>query len=230
MDLMIDLETLGTSPKAPVISIGACYFDKTGVKQHFYAVLDVKEQIDSGLRKVDADTIKWWMDQEGAAKKVFKEELGVIHGRHIHDFLSDEDDDSERVRKLKKDGNTASLLSFIYFCAGEYKDEDTKPWGNGSTFDITILESLLKDFKIVVPWKFYNIRDYRTFKEYVYDGKDLERTGTHHNALDDAIYQAEVVVEGMNRNKNNKSYAPKPLSVRQSFSVFLADFKASLSK
>lgn len=217
MNLMIDLETLGTSSKAPVISIGACYFDETGVKQHFYAVLDIKQQIDSGLRKVDADTIKWWMGQEGAAKKVFQEELGVqaIEGL-------------QPVEYYYTENNRHSLEEFSRFC---FLHEDIKPWGNGSTFDITILESLLEDYNLLPPWKFYNIRDMRTFKEYVYDGSETKREGTHHNALDDAIYQAEVVVEGMNRNKNKPDpKTPKPLSIRNSFALFLADWKASRSK
>ena len=77
MNLMIDIETLGVKTDAPVISIGACFFDKDGIKEKFYAVLDVEQQIDSDLRKVDASTIKWWMGQEGAAKKIFQDDIGV---------------------------------------------------------------------------------------------------------------------------------------------------------
>ena len=73
MDIMIDIETLGTSTKCPVISIGAVAFDLNQIRGQFYVALDIKDQIDSGKRLVDADTIKWWLSQSGAAKKVFKE-------------------------------------------------------------------------------------------------------------------------------------------------------------
>jgi len=177
MHLMIDLETLGITEKCPVIAIGAVLFDINGIQAEFYQTLDVEEQISSGKRIVDGSTIKWWMGQDDAAKKVFKEQPFDVFDAltNFHNFL----------------GNGANT-------------DKLKPWGNGSTFDISILESLVKDYGFADCgskefWKFYNIRDYRTFKEFVYDGKDLERKGTHHNALDDAIYQAEVVIKGMNK-------------------------------
>jgi exodeoxyribonuclease VIII len=73
---MIDLETLGTEPDAPIISIGAAWFDletKT-IGKTFYATLDVADQIDSKKRFASAATIKWWMGQSGAARKVFKDD------------------------------------------------------------------------------------------------------------------------------------------------------------
>ena len=86
MDLMIDIESLGIKNNCPVISIGACFFDKYGIKEKFYAVLDVAEQIDSGKRVADASTIKWWMSQEGAAKKIFKDETGVMTDERINEL------------------------------------------------------------------------------------------------------------------------------------------------
>ena len=45
MNLMIDLETLGTDADCPVIAIGACFFDENGTYEEFYQTLDVEEQI-----------------------------------------------------------------------------------------------------------------------------------------------------------------------------------------
>ena len=171
-DLMIDLETLGVNNSCPVISIGAVFFDSnSGLGKSFYKVLNVEEQISSRKRLVDGSTIKWWMGQKDAAQKVFKE--GSV-------------------------STAQGLQEFVNFIK-EHAGDDAKPWGNGSTFDISILESILEDYGVEIPWKFYNIRDLRTYKEFVYDGIDLSRTGTFHNALDDAIYQAEVVLEGIKR-------------------------------
>lgn len=168
MNLMIDLETLGTEAGCPVIAIGACFFDDYEVKETFYKVLNVQEQIDSG-RHPSADTIKWWMQQEGAAKRVFKENA-LPTGAVMDDFVK---------------------FSKTY--------TKVKPWGNGATFDISIIESLLKDCEIAPPWLYYNVRDLRTFKEDVYDGKDMPFEGIKHHALHDAIYQANVVMEGRKR-------------------------------
>lgn len=174
MNLMIDIETLGIDPKAPVISIGAVYFDEKQTYAQFYINVDAHHQIDSGLRKFDASTIKWWMNQEDAAKKVFKENAVPVK---------------------------QALNAFRSFIAGSGGFENTKPWGNGSNFDITILESLFKDYELPIPWNFRNIRDLRTFKEYVYDGAKTKRVGTHHNAIDDALYQAQVVIDGLNKDE-----------------------------
>jgi len=178
---MIDIETLGVNRDAPVLSIGACFFDASGIGAGFYSNLDVTEQIDSGLRKVNASTIKWWMSQEDAAKKVFRE---------------------------KASSPKAALECFQAWLLAEagYKDvtkTGIKPWGNGCNFDIEIMESLFTAYGIAIPWSFRDIRDFRTFKEHVYAGYDVKRKGTQHNALDDAIYQAEVVIKGLELKNGN---------------------------
>lgn len=73
-DLMIDFETLGQDPSTCVISLGAVFFDPdTGQKgPTFYMAFEIDEQIKKG-RTITGDTLKWWMNQSGAAKKVFNE-------------------------------------------------------------------------------------------------------------------------------------------------------------
>lgn len=74
--------------------------------------------------------------------------------------------------------------------------QDAKVWGNGATFDITMLEDAYRQHGQEVPWKFWNIRDVRTIKD-LYEsargGFDKKSGGTLHNALDDAKYQAQYV-------------------------------------
>lgn len=167
---MIDLETLGISPKAPIISIGACFFD-TEIRQTYYRILDVEEQITSRKRFADGSTIKWWMGQEKAAQKVFKE--GALPTKQV-------------------------LTEFRAWIL-QIAKKNAKPWGNGSNFDITLMESIFEDYDLKNPWSFRNIRDLRTFKSEVYNGKGMALEGTAHNALDDAIYQAKLVIEGRKR-------------------------------
>ena len=78
-DLMIDLETLGTTPETPVISIGAVFFNPETKKlgPTFYLPLAVDEQISRG-RKPTGATLKWWMQQSNAAKKVFNEDAQPV--------------------------------------------------------------------------------------------------------------------------------------------------------
>jgi 3' exoribonuclease, RNase T-like len=73
--IMFDAETLGTVADACIMSIGAVRFDLDSDKiddDGFYASIS----IDSNLalkRRVQEDTLIWWMNQGEAAKGVFNE-------------------------------------------------------------------------------------------------------------------------------------------------------------
>lgn len=162
---MIDLETLSTAPDAAILSIGAVAFDPfTGeLGKEFHLRVEFKNAVESG--RCDTSTLKWWIGQEALA------------GKDVTSGIS-----------LTKD----VLEQFA-----EYLPDDAIVWGNGATFDISILENaftrvLQKD----APWAFWNVRDCRTV-EAMAEGKDTKknyaRSGIHHQALDDAIYQAEYV-------------------------------------
>lgn len=166
-DCMIDLETLGTSPQTPVISVGAVFFDidRKTLGTTFYLPCDVNEQIARG-RKPTGETLKWWMSQSDAAKRVFHEQA-----------------------KPMKD----VLTLFVQW----YKANNPKGayvWGNGSTFDISILEDLFRDYDIKCPWGYNKPMDLRTYKRFQKSGEQVKKGGINHNALDDAISQANYVM------------------------------------
>lgn len=66
-------------------------------------------------------------------------------------------------------------------------------WANGVNFDVPILENAYHACGMVVPWKFYNTRDYRTVKN-MFPKEFLNSLRVEpvvaHNALDDARAQA----------------------------------------
>lgn len=168
MNLMIDLETLGTDVDAVVISIGACFFDpktkEIGAK--FNMNLNVEDQMTT--RSITASTLKWWMCQADAAKTVFNEESAAT---------------------------SLILKMFVTWVLTNAKPEEVVVWGNGANFDISIIEHILKENKVVVPWLYKNVMDLRTFKKYIANDAKIVRHGVHHNALDDAISQAQFVME-----------------------------------
>ncbi|CAM7540570.1 3'-5' exoribonuclease Rv2179c-like domain-containing protein [Citrobacter freundii] len=67
--LMVDLETMGSGPDAPIVSIGAVYFDpstgNTGAE--FYQVVSLESSMSFGM-KPDASTIQWWLKQSSEAR------------------------------------------------------------------------------------------------------------------------------------------------------------------
>lgn len=169
-DLMIDLETLATSPQTAVVSLGAQFFDietKT-LGSTFEMVLELQPQIDSG-REISASTLKWWMGQEEAAKRVFHE---------------------------KAQPPTVVLGTFVNW----YKSVNPKAfvWGNGSTFDISIMENIFRMYKIEVPWGYNKAMDLRTFKRFnAPAGAKIPVAGVKHNCLADATAQARFVLENL---------------------------------
>ncbi|WP_250663324.1 3'-5' exonuclease, partial [Escherichia coli] len=68
--LMVDLETMGNGPYAPVISIGAVFFDpNTGETGEEFSV---NISLESSMRyraRPDASTILWWLEQSEEARK-----------------------------------------------------------------------------------------------------------------------------------------------------------------
>lgn len=78
------------------------------------------------------------------------------------------------------------LQDFQGWLGWDYRGE---LWGNGSDFDNVLLEAAFKAVKRPVPWRWSKNRCYRTVKNLFPEVK-MVRSGTHHNALDDARDQA----------------------------------------
>lgn len=163
--LMVDLETMGTRVNAPVLAIGAVFFDPmTGtLGKTFDRRIDVADAMRYGV--ADGNTLKWWMQQDAAARKLVYE--------------------------------AESSASDVFNDFVQFVGSNTQPWGNGASFDISILDyAIPKITGKQPPWKFWNVRDCRTVKELargVVPDYTLPREGVHHSALDDAIYQAKWV-------------------------------------
>ncbi|HEA8497646.1 TPA: 3'-5' exoribonuclease [Escherichia coli] len=167
--LMIDLETMGKNPDAPIISIGAIFFDpQTGdMGPEFSKTIDLETA--GGV--IDRDTIKWWLKQSREAQSA---------------IMTDE---------IPLDDALLQLREFIDENSGEFF---VQVWGNGANFDNTILRRSYERQGIPCPWRYYNDRDVRTIvelgKAMDFDARTaIPFEGERHNALDDARYQAKYV-------------------------------------
>ena len=69
-------------------------------------------------------------------------------------------------------------------------------WANSPSFDLTILEAAYECVGLSIPWNFWEERDYRTLRA-VLEWPDREQDGTAHDALDDARFQAECLIEAL---------------------------------
>lgn len=59
---MIDLETMDTASTAAIVSIGAVKFDKDGISDEFYTVIDLADCVQHGLT-MSPSTVQWWINQ-----------------------------------------------------------------------------------------------------------------------------------------------------------------------
>ncbi|MBN6130741.1 exonuclease [Escherichia coli] len=167
--LMIDLETMGKNPDAPIISIGAIFFDpQTGdMGPEFSKTIDLETA--GGV--IDRDTIKWWLKQSREAQSA---------------IMTDE---------IPLDDALLQLREFIDENSGEFF---VQVWGNGANFDNVILRRSYERQGIPCPWRYCNDRDVRTIvelgKAIDFDARTaIPFEGVRHNALDDARYQAKYV-------------------------------------
>ena len=58
--IMVDIETLGTSPKSVIFSIAAIKIKSNKIAGEFIAHPSIESGLELGF-KVQADTLKWWM-------------------------------------------------------------------------------------------------------------------------------------------------------------------------
>lgn len=173
--LMVDLETMSKKPGAPLVSVGAVFFDpasgKTGAE--YYQVISLESSMSFGARP-DASTILWWLKQSPEARSaiVVDDTVGLVE----------------------------ALEQFLDFIA-ENAANDSKNvqlWGNGSSFDCPLLEAAFELADTPFPIPHWNYRDVRTVVEL---GKavglnsryDIPFEGDQHNALADARHQVKYV-------------------------------------
>lgn len=183
-EVAIDLETLSTSPAAVLLSIGAvAVCAATGQTIKFYAATSVASQPD---RKQDASTLDWWSTQSAEARKAFD----YAHSAECPTLT---DGLTQLTDWLGKLGET----------------HDVYVYGNGADFDIGILNHAYKEISPFTPWNFRNVRDMRTLRDICLRfGLEIKipRAGTHHNALDDAQFQADVIMESLRQLGDVKQF------------------------
>ena len=133
MDLMLDIETLGSAPDSIILTVAACAFDpfsKTIYDEHkMYQRVDTDSQ--EG-RTIDDLTMQWWAQQESAATEEAFNEEGRVPFRDMLEELKDLMWRAERI------------------------------WANGIAFDMTIIEHAFKSEGMPIPWQYYKVMDART--------------------------------------------------------------------
>ncbi|EMX0707412.1 3'-5' exoribonuclease [Klebsiella pneumoniae] len=173
--VMVDLETMGKKHNAPIVAIGAVVFDPaTGsIGESFYKVVCLESSVNWGA-VIDPSTVIWWLRQSSEARS------------------ASVNDDAIPLQD--------ALLQFREFVSDNVAGGSKKAqvWGNGASFDNSILRSSYDCIAEDYPWEYWNDRDVRTMVELgqaiSFDPKTtIPFEGSRHNALADAIHQARYV-------------------------------------
>ena len=131
--LMVDLETMATTPSAVILTLGAVHFDpyNAGIIDTLYLKFNIEDQ-DALKRDVDPGTIAWWAKQDPA---IMEEAFGLEGRVPLNDAMD-------------------QFHKFAWGCKTF--------WSHGSIFDLVILENLLRQMNRPIPWDYFRIRDTRT--------------------------------------------------------------------
>jgi hypothetical protein len=168
-DIMIDIESLDTSPYCVILTIGVVRFDPRGdgIVEKLELRPTLEDQTEIYNRIINDDTIRWWSEQSPAA---------------LEEAMSDDN------RMSLKD-----CMEVLYkFCWNR-----RAIWSHGAPFDVVAMETAMRqtltDRPNPIPWPFYTVRDTRTLFEVA--GVKLKDGGhkTSHKAVEDAERQAIVV-------------------------------------
>lgn len=161
-EMMIDIETLGTSANAPIIQIGAVGFDS--FQRSHGPAFCVNVEPDLTRYAAEYSTICWWMQQsQGAKDSVFGGSVPLAEG----------------------------LAQFKTWCLMEVLPE-AKVWAMPPSFDLVILEDAFREEgKGPPPWRYNKTRCLRTLFDIAeIDKSERVEPLIPHNAGSDA--QAQV--------------------------------------
>lgn len=169
--LMIDLETLGSGPDAAIVSAGVVTFNANHCPLSRREWF-IRDPFNQG-RAVDPKTLEWWKKQ------------GDLLDSHL--------------ARCSIEGVTLDRFAGELFDWIDQDREDIRAWSNGATFDLVILDNLYRALGYDRPWHYSNERCYRTLKSVAQDFGHIKPT-TKHDALADAIAQAENVSAWLRKN------------------------------
>jgi exodeoxyribonuclease VIII len=160
---MLDLETLGTSANALILSIGAVKFDpmSSEILDSIEIFVDPVDAQRCGGR-IDASTVIWWMDET-------RQEARTV---------------------MMAQDNRHDLPTALGAFSDWFGPESLPVWGNGALFDNLILANAYAAIGEPKPWTYKHDNCFRTLRTIAPGVACPETTLIRHSALGDATIQA----------------------------------------
>lgn len=172
MHLMIDLETMGLRVNAPVLQLGWAWYTLPGNR----VIRSVGLHIFPGTRRIDWETVKWWLKRDEAARN------GLVDAQRVPITTA--------LAALTDEINSVEPLDGI--------------WSHGASFDIAILEEAYREFEMPIPWGHRTPRDTRTMLWLAGLSSDSIKSEIKHSAVHDAVAQALAMQQAFDIIKSTK--------------------------
>lgn len=191
VDVMLDLETLGTVPGSVVISIGASstapedVSDATSMSREFLCKISIASALHAGL-VADPDTLSWWRKQP---LKVWQEVTD--NGGDLAFVLGEFADWLAALRKGPDSSKTGTKLRL---------------WGDAASFDLTLLACAYRAVHMPVPWHYQEEFCYRTLRTIL--ASEKPRSKVQHDALSDARAQLahlQEMLKGLSHDQSQEN-------------------------
>lgn len=178
IDVMTDIETLGTESDSTIIQISAIAFN-IETREHLNEFNMIADISLNKKMSVTGSTIKWWLNTNAELLK---------------DLLNKGQCSTEDM--LQSFHSWLTLLK-------KHEDDEVCLWGNGILFDNKMIEHQLKAIGLDYPIHYKNDRDVRTIVDLAAQKNEItekelkarfqDPSLTEHDAFDDVKYQINLV-------------------------------------
>lgn len=159
--IMLDIETTGKTPGCNILSIGATTFF-CPQRTNFYRGIHW-DNLNPDFCN-ETDTMEWWREQ--------KQEVAAAAFGGKNTYCQALQDFTNFIHERQR-GHSGLHI-----------------YANGAAFDFPILEYAYKAVGLNIPWNYFERQCYSTLKAHFQRVPKSWFEGSKHNALDDAINQA----------------------------------------
>lgn len=199
MEIMIDIESLGTVMGSPVVTIGAVLFDpyscdsgESLMERSLLIRCDVSDSVNLS-RGIDGSTLRWWFEQDDQAIKALVGD----------DAISMKESLSKLWRFCNERG---AFVDKEFFTGLSGYPKACRFWAKDPDFDMRLLQYYYEHpiCGSEMPWKFWSCRSVRTVQDLAWPSGAEERPdfivpGVAHDARWDAVVQAMTVQAAIHR-------------------------------
>jgi hypothetical protein len=170
--IMVDLETLGTTPGSVILSAALVEFNpyNGAIGRQYYTNIDLRDSMKQGFR-VDPGTLMWWMQQEKEAQNKAFSYKDVIS---CSQFL-------------------LNVQNFVNACVSNTNGAPPQLWSNSASFDLAMIRSYYGRTSTETPWKYTLEMCVRTLCNMVPEVRNIPFQGTKHDPIADCLHQIKQV-------------------------------------